>query len=201
MITSYEYTTLEDKEVTKIFNEKIKSREWVKTKEGYSSSVAGEYDYFKDKEEGVFPVVDGNTRNQAKSYFSSLFSIDYTDVKVKREPSLDTYKDLLSGNRVSKYDIKDDYFREGLKKFVDMYKGSYCHIHTDHGFWGYNHSGYTHSRSKAGIYPIEEGYNVLMSCGLDKQGGLYVISREDLEEYIEPKELELEKLKSWREVI
>ena len=196
MIDSYSHTSIEEKEVNKIMTEKLNSDEWIKITEGYSACAEDEY--YRD--EKGFYCSEGNTRNQAKAFFASQFSIPYTEVKVRREPHLDVYRDE-EGNKVGKFKIYDEKYKEGLDKFLEEYKGRLCHIRTDNGFWGYNHCGYTYNTSKAGIYSVEEGYNVLCGCGRDKQGALYVIDKDDLEGYIEPLEEHLKTLKSWRVLV
>lgn len=162
------YTFLSLDDADKELKRQIKEGKAKLTRVGYI--MVNEENYYHER---VSIPYEKNHRTKAKIYFYNLHDILYIHIKVKRCKELDTYV-KEDGRSIDSYDIRREYSENGFKKFIKKNKGKLCIIKTCSGYWNTNGSGYT-SYSKAWEVTVEEGYNAIRHCGLEKEPELILI--------------------------
>jgi hypothetical protein len=182
-MTSHKQTYLSIDDAEKVLRKMIKDKDVICTYKGYYYS--GKTDEGQRYSESFSHSKDKPARNKAKLYFSSEYDVDYKDVKLERSYTEDRYVYAISRRKIDNYSIRKLYQEEGFKKFIEEHKDNFCMIRTDSGFWHQSHSGYV-TQSKAGIFPVEEAFQTISHCGLEKSAELYIVTKEDLKGYREP---------------
>lgn len=118
-------------------------------------------------------IITAKTAGQAKSIFSSEEYMDFLSVNCVRAKSYDLY--FFEGKKITLEDIQRELeyrqWKSNMISLVENNPKSKVHIYSGQwgSYWRSNSVGYTHKKENAGIYDINEAWNCVSHCGLEKR--------------------------------
>lgn len=120
-----------------------------------------------------------DSAGKAKSKFLTYETFDYLDIVCKRNKQEDIVLRNGKEGKLSEliYEEELSLWRKGIDGMLAAQPNANVRIFS--GQWGQywlsNGQGYTNQRDEAGIYSIQDAYNRIYHCGLEKKIELHLI--------------------------
>ena len=151
-------------------------------KKAWKVGLLGWDNWCSDPEENDFEIVYADNRNEARVMWCRIkhYSDAYIEVKAKRDSQYD--KVVFEGREMKRHvaiymkEHKD--WLEEMEAFVSSNKGKRVYIWSGQwgAYWRPNRCGYTNKISDVGVYDIDEAWNAVSHCGLEKKISLQLIT-------------------------